>query len=194
MGALAIRAWVVEPVRVRTSSMAPTLQAGDVVLVSPLLEPRVGRVVLVDDPDGDGRQHLKRLVATGGQEVELAAGQLYVDGKQVADTRAGPMPGVRWIDADCLAHLDEPILEQAGSDRWSVLPGGSHGREVVPLGSVWLLGDNRGASSDSRHWGAVSEEAVEGAVWGILWSRSPCGNSRPDRIGALPESVGGNRW
>ncbi len=187
--AAALRLWVVEPVRVLTSSMAPTLQAGDVVLVWRLGSPGVGDVVLAKEPGDEGRRHLKRLVAGAGQEVELAQGRLYVDGSAVASSV--PPETLAWIDTDCRDRSDEAIEEQGRGQRWQVFPGGGHLRERVAEGGVWLLGDNRGGSSDSRHWGPVARPSLLGSVRAVVWSRSPCGGLRLDRIGLVAEGLGG---
>ncbi len=183
--ALGLRVVVVEPVRVRTASMAPTLLPGDVVLVWKRAAVGVGDVVLVTEPGDPDRRHLKRVVAGPGQEVELAGGHLYVDGVSIARDRASE--AVTWHDTDCGEHTSAPRAEGLGPRSWWVLTGGEHGRERVPAGGLWLLGDNRGNSSDSRHWGAVSDSLVAGRVAGVLWSRSSCGGTRLDRIGAWPE-------
>jgi signal peptidase I len=169
--------------------MAPTLQAGDVVWVWQLAQPGIGDVVLVREPGDEGRRHLKRLVAVGGQEVELSQGRLYVDGRGLAVHDSGTVRP--WLDTDCDARTGDAVRERAGERAWEVLLGGSHLREKIPDGGVWLLGDNRGASSDSRHWGPVEETALVGVASGVLWSRDPCGGLRLDRIGHLAEDLRG---
>jgi signal peptidase I len=77
-----VRAFVAEPVRVSGDSMAPTLRSGDVVLVARHGGLRVGQLVLLREPD-DGGPVVKRLVAVGGQTVEIRDAYLYVDGVRV---------------------------------------------------------------------------------------------------------------
>lgn len=191
LAAVALRFWGIEPVRVRTSSMAPTLLAGDVVLVWRPGTAQAGDVVLMEEPSSEGLRHVKRMVAGQGQVVELSQGQLYVDGQRLGE--ADPTGGVvRWLDRDCGVHESQPVLESVGSRQWSILPGGEHGRETIPGDHVWLLGDHRGASSDSRHWGPVERTWLRGRVLGVIWSRAPCGELRLNRIGPLAQVSGGH--
>lgn len=98
--------------------MEPALRSGRIVVTRPVLG-RVARgdVVVVS---ASGRRYVKRVVAQGGDVVEMEAGRLRVNG--------------RW--------LDEPPTG----------PGAAVARWVVPSGAVFLVGDNRPASSDSRSW------------------------------------------
>lgn len=159
--------WGATVMRVHGVSMEPTLGDGEVVLVvreplARLLEglgalpeaTRAGTVVVVPDP-GSGRDAapapaggpllVKRVVAAGGQVVALVDGRVEVDG--------------------------EPLAEP-----WLVGSGGGHASHPgvgVPVGSVFLLGDNRLplASRDSRQFGPVSLTALRGRV--IAHVRSP---------------------
>ena len=140
LGLVLVRAFVAEPVRVDGDSMAPTLRSGDVVLVDRTGSPRVGQVLLVRDPT-DGRPVVKRVVAVGGQTVEIRDAYLYVDGIRV----------------------DEPYVDHSGID------GVYFGPSSVPAGSVFVLGDSRDGSIDSRVFGPVPVAAVTGHVVLRLW-------------------------
>ncbi len=140
---VAVLALGVTPVRVlhvSAGSMSPTLADGSVVLVLPA--PRVGRgdVVVADDPRGGGPL-VKRVVALGGQRVELADGVLLVDGSPV-----------------CEPLIDQSRVDGVYGGPWTVLPG-----------QVFLLGDARGESVDSRVFGAVPLDTVHGRVSLRLW-------------------------
>ena len=135
-----VRAFVAEPVRVDGDSMAPTVRSGDVVLVSRTGQPRVGQLLLLRDPTGGGPV-VKRLVAVGGQTVEIRDAYLYVDGVRV----------------------DEPYVDHSRID------GVYFGPSRVPEGSVFVLGDSRDGSIDSRIFGAVRADAVTGRVVLRLW-------------------------
>ncbi len=180
VAAVVTRTLVLEPVRVLTASMAPSLLPGDVALVLKPGDVEAGDVVAIEEPGGEGARYLKRVVAVGGEEVELSAGRLYVDGAPLA---VDETISVVWLDPDCGEHSGEARTETRGDRRWSVLLGGEQARVEVPEGHLWLLGDNRASSSDSRHWGAVPREAVLGRVWRVAWSRAPCGRIRWNRIG-----------
>ncbi len=160
---LGLTQWGVTLMRVAGVSMAPTLSDGEVVLV--VREPLVrllaslgampeatgaGTVVVVPDPasapaPAGGHLLVKRVVATGGHAVALVDGRVEVDGEALAEP---------WLAAAGATHASYP------SSR-------------VPVGSVFLLGDNRLplASRDSRQFGPVSLTALRGRV--VAHIRSP---------------------
>lgn len=136
---LAVRAWVVEPLTVSSDSMEPTIREGSVVL---LYKPaaaadsiRNGEVVAFSSPD-DGRTAIKRVVAGEGQMVAIRDSRLYVDDVAVP----------------------EPFIDHSRID------GTFFGPVQVPAESVFVLGDNRGVSIDSRDYGAVPLMAIQGTL------------------------------
>ena len=135
-----VRVFVAAPMRIDGDSMAPTLRSGDVAVVRKFGAPRVGQVVVLTDPQ-DGSPVVKRVVALGGQTVEIRDAYLYVDG----------------------AEVDEPFVDHSRID------GVYFGPVTVPPGSVFVLGDSRNGSIDSRIFGAVPSSAVTGAVLLRLW-------------------------
>jgi signal peptidase I len=137
---VAVRMFVVEPLRVDGDSMAPTLRSGDVAMVRRFGAPRIGQVVVLTDPQ-DGSLVVKRVVAVGGQTVEIRDAYLYVDGTEV----------------------DEPFVDHSRID------GVYFGPVTVPAGNVFVLGDSRNGSIDSRIFGAVPSSAVRGRVLVRLW-------------------------
>ncbi len=139
--AIPVRAFVLEPVLVTSTSMRPTLADGDLIFVdkiSPLVSPVLAGAVVAAQPSETGPVIVKRVVATGGQTVEIYEGVLLVDGRIVSD-----------------AYADS---RQMG--------GIFFGPERVPEDFVFLMGDNRIASVDSRDFGAVSVDAIRGTIIG----------------------------
>ncbi len=144
VGGLALlRATLVVPVRVDSASMMPTLAPGDIVLVS-RTPPAVadldhGDLVVFRGP-GVGGRTLKRVVGLPGDTLVVLDGRLFVDEEPVT----------------------EPYVDHALVD-------GDYSRTfTVPDGSVFVLGDNRGNSIDSRDYGPVSgDELVGRALWRI---------------------------
>jgi signal peptidase I len=137
-----VRALLIEPVVVPTDSMAPTIQPGDHLLVRHGLavgDPQPGDVVLVDAPTG--QLMVKRVVAVGGQRVGIRDGRLAVDGKVKAEP---------YTDPDAIDSV-------------------YFGPVKVPAGHVFVLGDNRFGSEDSRKYGSLPLSAVEGKVLGAWW-------------------------
>lgn len=141
--ALGLR-FVAEPMRVSSDSMSPTFTTGDEVLVQKLgahaRRPSSGDVVVVRSP-ASGDLMIKRVAALGGQTVGIADGVLKVDGK--------PVP--------------EPYVDRAQVD------GTYFGPVRVPQDTVFLLGDHRLGSVDSRSFGPVPVRSIIGKVALRVW-------------------------
>ncbi|MCP4809746.1 MAG: signal peptidase I [Proteobacteria bacterium] len=168
--AVFLRAFVFGVVRVRTGSMEPTVAEGEVRLWSRLAEPVVGDIVVVRLPDEPDILHVKRLVAVGPGEVELATGRLYVNGQAIGEES----PDLSWVDGQCRERVAAAVTERSGEANWTVVADGDHAREPLEDGEVWLLGDARRTSHDSRQWGALPRSAIVGVVTSIAWSRDTC--------------------
>jgi signal peptidase I len=139
-----VHAFVAEPFRIQTGSMLPTLQAGDQVLVDKRAYrdrlPRRGELVVFRAPRS-GDVTLKRAIGLPGDSVAIEDGVLVVNGRRQAEPYADP-------DA-----IDSVYF----------------GPVRVPAGSVFVLGDNRADSLDSRDFGAVSRRELMGRVQVRLW-------------------------
>lgn len=136
---LALRAWVVTPFAVVSDSMSPTLAEGSTVLVD-RVSPHLGspdRQDLVLFTTADGPV-IKRVVGVGGDTVAMEDSVLIVNGEPV----------------------DEPYVDEV------TLDGVFYHEVVVPEGYVFVLGDNRFDSVDSRNYGPVPVSAVQGRVMG----------------------------
>ncbi|SDT43567.1 signal peptidase I [Friedmanniella luteola] len=143
-GVAGARLSVFDPVRVSSGSMAPTVCTGDLVVIDHLA-PRRG--VAVDDiitfrSPTEGTEQIKRVVAVAGQRVGIADAQLVVDGREV----------------------EEPYVDLATID------GVYFGPVLVPAGTVFVMGDARELSVDSRAFGPVPLDTVDGRLSGRLWS------------------------
>ena len=136
---IACRLWLLAPVIVASDSMDPALKHGGLAL---LLKPDPGidragpgSLVVFPHPD-DGSPTVKRVVAIGGQSVAIEDSVLVVDGQSV----------------------DEPFVDS------SLIDGTWFGPVAVPPGHVFVMGDNRGVSIDSRHFGSIPVEDLEATV------------------------------
>lgn len=146
-GVVAARATVCDTIRVSSGSMSPTVCTGDLVVrdrLSPHRGVSVGDVVTFPRP-GDGAEQIKRVVALGGQSVAIADAVLVVDGR--------PVP--------------EPYVDLATVD------GVYFGPVTVPAGTVFVMGDDRELSVDSRSFGPVPTADVDGRLAAVLWSACP---------------------
>jgi len=146
-----VAGWLpVQLMRVGSDSMTPTMPTGSVLVVDRWTGP-VHRmdVVAVDPPDGEGPLLVKRAVAVGGDTVGIEDGVLVVNGAAVC----------------------EPTIDP------NLIDGLYFGPLTVPPGQLFLLGDNRGSSIDSRDYGTVPVGSVEGHVPFRVWPD-------PGRLGA----------
>ena len=176
--ALVIRTFVVQAFKIPSGSMLPTLQIGDHILVNKFIygprlevpltqwslgqlpgfrEPRAGDVVVFIYPKERDKDFIKRIVAVAGQSIESRGNTLWVDGKQVEDTHA------HYEKRD---HVD-------------------FGPYKVPAGNVFVMGDNRDESYDSRFWGPVPIQDIKGLAMIIYWSWGGENYVRWDRLGRL---------
>jgi signal peptidase I len=153
LGALAVRPLLVEPFGIPSDSMAPTLRSGDHVIVSKLAyrdaSPARGELAVFHAP-GSGEVTLKRVIAVGGDTVAIDDGVLVVNGRRPAEPYADP----RAIDAEYFGPV-----------------------RVTP-GTVFVLGDNRADSVDSRDFGAVARDRLIGRVVARAWPPSRWGMPR----------------
>jgi signal peptidase I len=144
-----VRIFVAEPFRIPSESMQPTLTPGDQALVSKLSghAPKRGQLVAFHSPRNGGEVLLKRVVAVGGDTGGLEDGVLVVDGR----------------------HVREPFVNQKSID--SVY----FGPVKVRPGTVFLMGDNRANSEDSRDFGAVRTSSIIGRAVARVWPPSRWG-------------------
>lgn len=182
-----LRAFVVEVDRVSSPSMAPTLLVGDRLLVDRLgwrrHGPARGDVIVFRAPD-DSANMVKRIVGLPGDEVEDDGARWKINGTPVVTELLGEVSLTAEGD-----ELHRPIAlpertlqsEQLGSHRLKVVrlregrrPGG---RWQVPAGALFVLGDNRDASVDSRDEvvGLVPVSSVVGRVTRVMFSRATAG-------------------
>lgn len=153
---LALRTWVVEPFEIPSGSMLQTIQIGDRVFaekISVALSdmPQQGQIVTFVNPRDPSETLIKRVVAVGGQTIDLRDGVVYVDG----------------------VALDEPYTNGQGT-----YPMRCDGKVqttditypyTIPEGYFWAMGDNRGNSADSRVFGPVDASTVTGHAVFRYW-------------------------
>jgi len=201
--ALLLRAFVVEAFQIPSGSMIPTLEVGDHIFVSKFsyglsipftdtkilqyAQPQRGDVIVFKFPQDTSTDYIKRVVGLPGDTVETRQGQLYVNGNEIHRERVPERchysevstAGVpddhdceRWVET-LGKKVHDTILEPAH-------PAQDHPRTVIPPGEVFVMGDNRDNSYDSRKWGTVKMNLIKGRALIIWWSR---GNSAPNPVG-----------
>ena len=154
--ACAIRFLVGSPYYVPTGSMLETIQEGDVLFGEKLTyyvrDPEPGDVVTFVSPL-DGDTLVKRVIATGGQTIDLKDGVVCVDGAPLDES------------AYTLGKPTESLTDLPGS-------AGITYPYVVPEGTIWVMGDNRTNSKDSRYFGPVDVDDVTSKAAVIYWPLS----------------------
>jgi signal peptidase I len=167
---LFIQASVISLFRVTSSSMEDTLLIGDTMVVLDYWygvdipfsnfkiisghKPQRGEVVLFQNPQNPSEILVKRCIAVGGQTVEIRAKEVFVDGVEVALPPHGK-------------HLDNSIFPKGTSDRDFMK------KIIIPDSTIFVLGDNRDFSGDSRVFGPVPEKNLTGKAWIVAWSLFP---------------------
>ncbi len=143
--ALFIRQFIVESYIVQGNSMRPTLQPNERLLVNKLAyrfrRLRDGDIIVFQPPLVSNKDYIKRVVAVGGERVAIRAGRVYVNGRLKPET---------FLPDDFRGNSDLPP-------------------EVVPQGDIFVLGDNRRNSEDSRYFGFVADRAVRGQAIFVWW-------------------------
>jgi signal peptidase I len=143
----------VQAYKVTASSMEPALLAGDHILVDRQQKgrmPKRGDIIVFQHPGDPARDFIKRVVAVGGDTVEVRKGQLVLNGKTINEPYVARAAG-RYV------HHEEPFPDNPGP-------------LTIPTDSYFVLGDLRDNSLDSRHFGPVGREKVKGKATGIYFS------------------------
>lgn len=197
---LLLRSFLVEPFRIPSSSMVPTLVIGDFILVNkytygirlPVInrkiidigDPQRGDVVVFRYPLDPSTPFIKRIIGLPGDKVRYVDKQVYVNGEKIDLEAAGTYVGVGSSTSQTGGRLFEENLGPDGhllmiSPRAPTIDG----EYEVPEGSYFVLGDNRDNSRDSRFWGFVPDRNLVGKaffIW-LNWDGGP----GFDRIGTV---------
>ena len=163
---LVLRAFVVQAFRIPSESMLETLQVGDFLFVNKfeygpkipfthirlpgLRQPHTGDIIVFQFPQDPSKDYIKRCIATAGQTVEGKDKQVFVDGKPLREPY--------------VIHID-PTLRAAGFDYRDSFP-----KRTIAPGELFMMGDNRDNSDDSRFWGTAPMDNVKGRAMFIYWS------------------------
>ncbi len=204
--ALFIRQFVVEAFKIPSGSMIPTLTIGDHLLVNKFIygpripftdtrifswkEPKRGEIIVFKYPENEDKNFIKRVVGIPGDKIQVVNGKLLINDQAVPLMPAGPPADKSVEDGHAFG---KPVFyeEQLGSVRHAMqyLVDQSRKNEgpwLVPKDSVFVMGDNRDNSQDSRVWGFVNYNKILGRALIIYWSWDGDGRwVRWERIGKL---------
>jgi signal peptidase I len=164
--ALFIRTFVVQAFKIPSGSMLPTLLIGDHLLVNkfsygvrvpfsgnlliPVGQPERGDVVVFRYPKDKTIDYIKRVIGQPGDTVEIRTKKVFVNGEPYVDPHA---------------HITSGTMLAAATS-----PRDNFGPVLVPEGRVFVMGDNRDNSYDSRFWGFVDEKDILGKAFMLYWS------------------------
>jgi signal peptidase I len=193
---LLLRSFIVEPFRIPSGSMMPTLLAGDFILVNkfsyglrlPVLNskflgngsPERGDVVVFRYPEDPSVAYIKRVVGLPGDRLSYVDKVLYVNEEPAVQTDQASEEWAReglQLRDEALGDAQHQILVSNYSPAWEW-------EKTVPPGQYFVLGDNRDNSRDSRFWGFLPDENLIGKAF-IIWMNWDCvtGQGHCNRIG-----------
>ena len=182
-----VRTFLIEAYRIPTGSMENTLLVGDFLLVNKAVfgtripgtdvrtaafrEPELGDVVVFHPPHEPERNYVKRVVGVAEDTLEMRDKRLYRNGELVDepwarhdDDRGDSVhPDMKWQSGYLIASHRPKY--QPTRDNWGPI--------VVPPGRLFVLGDNRDNSEDSRYWGFVDRDEIRGQPWRVYYSLAP---------------------
>jgi signal peptidase I len=164
--ALLIRTFIVQAFKIPSGSMEPTLEIGDHILVNKFIygikipfthlsfgawtQPKRGEVIVFIYPLEPEKDFIKRVIGVPGDTVRIVNKKLYINGAEAQDPHA--------------VYKEDTLLPGDAQKR------DNFGPITVPPGKIFVLGDNRDRSLDSRFWGFVPLEDVKGKAFIIYWS------------------------
>ncbi len=200
---LLLRSFLVEPFRIPSGSMMPTLLIGDFILVNKLAygirlpvlntkiveldEPKRGDIVVFRYPEDPTVDYIKRVVGLPGDKIGYYNKTVFINGQSVIKKKIESYQGVgqgrNMTGAD---HFSEKIDSVSHSILTIKQKPQEDGVFVVPPGQYFMMGDNRDNSNDSRYWGTVPEANLVGKAFFIWmnwdWQNTGIGF---DRIGTV---------
>ena len=169
-----VRTYMFAPFQIPSGSMIPTIQIGDHIFASmysygspiPFTDIKVfekpiqrGEIVIFPYPKDPDIDYIKRAIGMPGEVLEIRKDQVYINGEPLEEPYA-------YYDPDQRRLLDSQA--QGGS-----YPVSNFGPVQIPKGKLFVMGDNRYNSADSRYWGFVDEKSVMGKGQVIYWSHDP---------------------
>ncbi len=198
IAALIIRALIIQSYRIPTGSMKDTLMIGDFLLVNKFIygintpnriigtkiripstrlpglrQPKRGDIVVFRFPGDDTVDYIKRCVGVAGDTIELRQGTLYINGEAEGTEE---FLGKQW-DREEGRYIDyyrvtrptgqQYVIRKADRPDFRMM---SFGPIVVPPGHIFMMGDNRDNSYDSRMWGALADRYIVGQALVIFFS------------------------
>jgi len=182
--ALFIRTFIVQAFKIPSGSMEPTLLIGDHILVNKFIygitipftekkilqfkKPQRGDIIVFVFPEDPSKDFIKRVIAVGGDQLAIRDKRVFINGQPASDPYA--------------VYRDPAVLRGWGGE----MNRDNFGPVTVPPHTLFVMGDNRDKSYDSRFWGYVDLNKVRGKAFLIYWSWGGLFQEiRWDRIGNI---------
>ncbi|NGZ07520.1 MAG: signal peptidase I [Magnetococcales bacterium] len=202
--AFMVRSLVIEPFKIPSGSMIPTLLVGDYLFVNKFAYgyrlpytrqrifmgegPKRGEIAVFEFPKDPTKDYIKRIIALPGDRIAYREKRLFVNGQLIAQQVEGSYVYVNEFEQKVESQRltenlgDRPhailVRPQANMDQWT--------DETVPPDHYFVLGDNRDNSNDSRYWGMVPTHRLVGRAVALFWSWDRIeGKIRWERVGQL---------
>lgn len=160
--ALAIRAFIIQPFKIPTGSMEPTLMPKDRILVlryiyglripftykriGKFIKPKSGDIIVFNFPQDPKRAFIKRCIATEGEEIQIKNGDILIDGEKISKS---PINKIYYYNRGEYGQEDNVL--------------------AVPQDSYFVMGDNSASSEDSRYWGFLNDKYLIGKAIMVYW-------------------------
>ena len=180
--ALFLRTFVVQASKIPTGSMENNLLIGDHLLVNkfvfgpsetslerrllPIRPLRRGDVVVFKFPEQPERDFIKRVIGLPGETLEVRDRRVFIDGKPIGEPYAH--------------YLEPPEAPSEGHEVTSFDVRERYGPVKVPAGHVFVMGDNRDNSEDSRYWGFLPQRNIKGLALMVYWSYEASGEDHQE--------------
>jgi len=148
--------------KIPSGSLIPTIVAGDwIVALKVWSKENIKRrdMIVFPYPPDPSIDYIKRVIGLPGERLEIRKDLVFINGELIDEPYAYFEPKER-----------SSMQAQGLTDS---LPVSRYGPIVVPKGKLFVMGDNRYNSADSRYWGFVDSETVESKAWFIYWSKNP---------------------
>lgn len=209
---LVIRSVIAEPFRIPSGSMVPTLEIGDYILVNKFSygfrvpftpiqmfktgEIKRGDIIVFKYPEDPKLDYIKRVVGLPGDEIMVRDNLIYVNGER---QERKYLERYDFVDDTCEVESSKMFEEDISGVKHNILtsslyssPLANFGPHEIPPHNVFVMGDNRDNSSDSRRWGEVPIENIKGRAL-LIWlsydhcsgGSMPIGSLRFDRFGKV---------
>jgi signal peptidase I len=165
-----IKGFVFQSYKIAASSLEPTLLKGDHVIAKKLFAVKEGvnkgDIIIFPLPEDPTKIFVKRVVALGGETIEIVNKEVFINGNRIQEPY--------------VIYTDDRIIRKGS------IPRDNYGPETVPDDAVFVMGDNRDHSYDSRFWGSVKNSDVKGKAASVYWSwDKEKKRIRWDRIGKI---------